>query len=286
MFEHLKAYFQYILPKQALTHAAGFLAGVKTPFIKNYLIRHFIRLYGVNMQEAREEQANNYENFNAFFIRHLKENIRPISTAGIVSPVDGCISEIGDIQQGQIFQAKGHYYSTLALLAGDEKLSNIFANGRFATLYLSPKDYHRIHMPMDATLLQTIYVPGKLFSVQPASVAYIPGIFARNKRLITVFQTDAGLMAMVLVGATIVGAIGTRWQGDVPDKKSIFREDYTHTDYQNIVKGEEMGYFKLGSTVILLFADRDAMVWNPVYKAGSPIRLGESLGVLNVNKDT
>lgn len=281
MFNYLKASFQHILPKKALTVLAGLLAEVKTPWVKNYLISQFIRIYGVNMQEAQEELGQNYENFNAFFIRHLKNNARIPAAADIISPVDGCISEMGRIEKGQIFQAKNHFYSTLGLLGGDENLSKQFANGRFATLYLSPKDYHRIHMPLGGTLLQTIFVPGKLFSVNPVSVTHIPDLFARNKRLITLFDTEIGLMAMVLVGATIVGSIGTRWQGDVQNSRKIMRTDFTNTPHTVIAKGEEMGYFKLGSTVILLFAEGDAMDWNPASCSGKLIQWGEPLGMFN-----
>lgn len=280
--DHLKTAPQYILPKRALNAFAGYLANVKIPIIKNHLIRNFIHDYSVNMSEAREESIEHYACFNDFFIRRLKPECRPIAEADIVSPVDGAISEIGSITAGKLLQAKGRYYSVKALLAEDERSAQ-FENGCFATLYLSPKDYHRVHMPMDATLTDMIYVPGKLFSVQPTTARVIPRLFARNERLVVFFDTSAGLMAMVLVGATIVGAIGTCWHGDVRRGRQRKRFVYSGDNNINTIlqKAAEMGYFKLGSTVVLLFADSQRVKWNSNLAAGDPIRFGEAMAVIN-----
>lgn len=276
--DHLKTAPQYMIPKRALNAFAGCLANVKTAAIKNHLIRNFIKDYDVNMSEAREEAVEHYACFNDFFIRRLKPECRPIAETGIVSPVDGAISEMGTITAGKLLQAKGREYSVAELVASD-KPTTPFDNGRFATLYLSPKDYHRVHMPIDATLKEMIYVPGKLFSVQPTTARVIPHLFARNERLVVFFDTPAGLMAMVLVGATIVGAIGTSWHGDI--KRSRTRQRFVYTGEDNVnttlQKAAEMGYFKLGSTVILLFADSERVQWNSAFRAGDKIQFGESL---------
>jgi phosphatidylserine decarboxylase len=275
----LKTLPQYLLPKQALTVFAGLMANHKTPVIKNYLIRDFINRYQVNMQEALIEDVADYACFNDFFVRRLKPGCRPVDEASIVSPVDGCISEIGRITAGTILQAKGRDYSVTELLASDAALSAQFANGCFATLYLSPKDYHRVHMPIEGTLKEMIYVPGTLFSVQPTTARVIPRLFARNERLVVFFDTPMGLMAMVLVGALIVGAIGTNWHGDI--RRGSGRQRFVYNDASSIQtvfdKAAEMGYFKLGSTVVLLFADGDRVQWRANWHAGSAIRLGDGL---------
>ena len=277
--DYIKTAPQFMMPKRALNAFSGFLANVKTPAIKNHLIRDFIKDYGVNMSEARQEAIESYACFNDFFIRRLKPECRPIADTGIVSPVDGAISEIGSITAGKLIQAKGRDYSVSELLASDEALSSRFENGLFATLYLSPKDYHRIHMPIDATLKEMTYVPGKLFSVQPTTARVIPRLFARNERLVVFFDTSAGLMAMVLVGAAIVGAIGTSWHGDI--KRGRKREHFEYKHANTILqKAAEMGYFKLGSTVILLFADSHRVQWNGDLVAGDNIRFGEALGTV------
>ncbi len=274
--DYLKTAPQYVLPKHALNAFAGLMANIKIPVIKNRLIRNFIKDYDVNMSEALNESVESYACFNDFFIRHLKPECRPISNAGIVSPVDGAVSEIGDITAGKLLQAKGRHYSVKELLASDDALSSQFENGRFATLYLSPKDYHRVHMPIQATLKEMVYVPGKLFSVQPTTARVIPHLFARNERLVVFFDTPAGLMAMVLVGATIVGAIGTRWHGDIRRGRQRQRFEY-HNENTQLQKAEEMGYFKLGSTVVLLFADSQKVKWNPDLQAGDSLCLGQKL---------
>lgn len=230
------------------------------------------------MQEASEERPEAYAHFNAFFIRHLKPTCRPIANTAIISPVDGSISEMGRVQQGTLLQAKGIHYTVHELLGTDTQQSALFEKGLYATLYLSPKDYHRVHMPMDATLKEMIHIPGKLFSVQPATTRAIPRLFARNERLVVFFETAFGPMAMVLVGATIVGAIGTAWHGDLKRGKTPRR--FVYNDTVSLKQAAEMGYFKLGSTVILLFANHDHLAWLPSLEVGNTIRFGEPLGVL------
>lgn len=277
--DYLKTLPQYIIPKRTLTVLAGLLAEVKTPKIKNWLIKHFIQAFHVNMQEAEKETPEQYPSFNDFFIRKLKPGCRPIAKADIVSPVDGWISEIGVITAGQLVQAKGRAYSVEDLLGCNEKLSQPFLKGKFATIYLSPKDYHRIHMPLDAVLQEMIYIPGKLFSVQPATARVIPNLFARNERLVVFFDTHIGKMAMVLVGATIVGAIGTSWHGDLMRSRKAIHFHYSQQrdTHLELSKGSEMGYFKLGSTVILLFAEGHRLAWNHQLTVGSCVQLGSEL---------
>ncbi|WP_131781979.1 archaetidylserine decarboxylase [Legionella gresilensis] len=278
--DYLKTLPQYFTPKHALTNFAGLLAGVKIPVVKNHLIRQFVQKYNIVMSDACEENPLNYACFNDFFIRQLKPEKRPLAAADIVSPVDGIISELGKINKGQILQAKGRYYTVQEFLACDRNLSDQFIEGRFATLYLSPKDYHRVHMPLKATLLSMVYIPGKLFSVQPTTARVVRKLFARNERLVTFYETEVGLMAMVLVGATIVGAIGTSWHGELARAKKQQHFDYrSHPKILN--KGDEMGYFKLGSTVVLLFANGQQVDWLDTIKAGSIIQYGQALGKIN-----
>ncbi len=281
-FDYLKVLPHYLLPKKAITLLAGLLAEVQTPRVKNFLIQYFIHKYAINMSEAREENPQNYVSFNDFFIRQLKPDCRPITQADLISPVDGCISEIGPIHSGMLLQAKNRYYSVEDLLACDPTLSSQFNNGQFVTMYLSPKDYHRVHMPIQGTLSQMIHVPGQLFSVQPLTTRMIPTLFSRNERLVIFFNTKAGAMAMVMVGATIVGSIGTSWHGDVLRSRERLYVDYTHDQLKpmRLQQGAEMGYFKLGSTVILLFAEGKRIQWDPALKAGSQIRLAQEIGRL------
>ncbi len=277
--DYLKTLPQLLLPKHGLTHFAGFMANIKSPLIKNWLIRDFIKRYNVNMAEAIEENPEKFACFNDFFIRYLKPESRPLANADIVSPVDGSISEIGTIHNDSILQAKGRNYTVAKLLACEPELSREFNQGCFATIYLSPKDYHRIHMPIAARLIRMIYVPGKLFSVQPTTARVIPHLFARNERLVCFFETKLGLMALVLVGATIVGAIGTRWHGDLKRSKKIQELDLSSLTVSALInQGEELGYFKLGSTIILLFADGKKIQWHENLRAGSLICHGWELG--------
>ena len=280
--DYLSAVFHYSLPKKALTLLAGCLAAIKIPAIKNALIRYFIREHHINMDEALNSNINDYPDFNAFFIRQLKPGCRPIANTAIISPVDGYLSEMGQIHEGRLLQAKGRSYSIEELLACEEALCSPFKQGLFATLYLSPQDYHRVHMPIAATLKEMIYVPGTLFSVQPTTVRMIPKLFARNERLVVFFDTDVGLMAMVLVGATIVGAIGTSWEGDITRSRKSKRTAYPQT--LNLQQAEEMGYFKLGSTVILLFANGQDLAWEKGLHFGDKIRLGQALAALKTKR--
>ncbi len=276
---YFKAIQQYIAPKYGLCLYAGFCANLTIKKIKNRLIRNFIKKYKVNMQEARRETIDEYTCFNDFFTRHLKPECRPIANNLLVSPVDGFMSEFGDINKGQLIQAKGKYYSAKELLAADAKLAKEFENGCFATIYLSPRDYHRIHMPITGTLQEMTYVPGKLFSVQPATVNMIPRLFARNKRVVAIFKTAIGTMAIVLVGAVIVGSIGTSWHGDLKRSRKLKRFTYTNQDTPETIlqKAAEMGYFKLGSTVVLLFSDKSKIKWCKTLKPTQSIKFGEPL---------
>ncbi len=278
----LKTFPQYILPKQGLTAFAGCLANVKNTRVKNYIIQRFINKYQVNMSEALVEDPTAYSCFNDFFIRHLKPECRPLAKTDIISPVDGCVSELGFINQGQLIQAKGRYYSVQELLACDDRMASEFNHGQFATLYLSPKDYHRVHMPIDAELISMTYIPGALFSVQPTTARVVPKLFARNERLVVFFTTSVGPMAMVMVGATIVGAIGTSWHGDVKREKNKKHFDYSQATFnKSMAQGDEMGFFKLGSTIVLLFANGNKVHWNESLAAESAIRFGEALATID-----
>jgi phosphatidylserine decarboxylase len=275
----IKVLPQYLLPKQGLTRLAGRVAGAKGGSYTTTLIRWFVQQYGVNMEEAANPDIASYASFNEFFTRPLREGARPIAQADFVSPVDGAISQLGDIKDHQIFQAKGHAFTTTALVGGDAQLAAQFQHGSFANLYLSPKDYHRLHMPCDGRLTRMIYVPGALFSVNPTTARGIPGLFARNERVVCVFESpEHGTFVSVLVGATIVGSMATTWHGLVnPPRPGELRE--WRYDDQNIVikKGEEMGRFLLGSTIVMLFK-KDTIRFNPDWKAERPVRLGEVMG--------
>lgn len=273
-------FFQHIVPQHLLSRCTGFLAELRQPiWLKNWAIGLFVRHFGVDMNEAEEPDHERYANFNEFFTRPLKEGVRPIADADIVCPADGAISQLGDIREGLCFQAKGKYFSTEELLAGDGARAARFAGGRFATIYLSPRDYHRVHMPVSGRLSATSYIPGKLFSVNGTTADNVDRLFARNERLVCYFETERGPMAMVLVGAMIVAGIETVWSGQVaPPPKHPLVTDYREPPAPvELDKGQEMGRFKLGSTVILLFP-KDSMAWDEGYGADSPTRLGESLG--------
>jgi phosphatidylserine decarboxylase len=269
---------QYLLPKQALTTFAGRIAGAKGGRLTPQLIRWFVQRYDVNMEEALNPDLASYPSFNEFFTRALREGVRPLADADFACPVDGAISQFGAIEHDQIFQAKGHRYSTTALVGGDKTLAAQFEHGSFATLYLSPRDYHRIHMPCDGKLTRMIYVPGSLFSVNPTTAQGVPGLFARNERVVCVFESAHGPFVLVLVGATIVGSMATVWHGVVnPSRGGLVRE-WLYRDKEIVLKkGEEMGRFLLGSTVVMLFP-RGVIEFNPAWLAEREIRMGEAMG--------
>ncbi len=258
--DKLKIALQYIMPKHGISRLVGKFAAAEAGWLTTKAIKAFIKSYDINMAEAKLKNAEDFSTFNNFFTRELAEGARPIdpNTATLCYPVDGAISQQGDIVDGQLIQAKGFNYSLTSLLGGDEKTAEPFQGGKFSCIYLAPKDYHRIHMPMAATLREMIYVPGELFSVNPLTANNVPGLFARNERVVAIFDTLHGQLAMVLVGATIVASIETTWAGTItpPAGKDIFRWSYpaTGVDAIHFEKGDEMGRFKLGSTVVSTFA--------------------------------
>ena len=277
MSERLAVALQYALPKRLLTQLAGKLAGLEGGKVTTAVIRWFAKRYGVNMAEAANPDPASYASFNEFFTRPLREGVRPIADADFVCPVDGAISQFGPIEFDQVFQAKGHFYSTTALVGGDRALAAHFENGQFATLYLSPRDYHRIHMPCNGRLLRMIHVPGALFSVNPTTARGVPGLFARNERVVCHFDSPHGPFVLVLVGATIVGSMATVWHGVVnPPRPGSLRE-WSYTDRElRLARGAEMGRFLLGSTVVLLFP-AGPLSFNPAWQPGRAIRMGEAM---------
>ena len=271
---------QHLLPKQALTRLAGLLAGLEAGTLTTKVIAWFVKRYQVNMAEAANSDISSYKTFNKFFTRPLKADARPLAKAEFICPVDGAISQFGAIEQDQIFQAKGHHYSILALLAGQKDLAIKFENGQFACLYLSPKDYHRIHMPCNGKLITMTYVPGDLFSVNPNTAANVPNLFARNERVVCEFESDQhGKFVMVLVGATIVGSMATVWHDTPSGVINPPRSSQIRTwNYENIFlkQGDEMGRFLLGSTVVMLF-EKDALQFNADWQPARAIKLGEMM---------
>lgn len=274
---------QHILPQHALSRIVGFLAQAR--FGRTILMRAFIKRYGVDMSEAAISQLDEFENFNAFFTRALKPGSRPLAAGmdSVLCPADGCISQLGRIDEGRIFQAKGHHYTVAELLGGNSELGRSFHKGSFATVYLSPRDYHRVHMPLGGTLTSMTYIPGRLFSVNQVTAASVPNLFARNERLVCVFDTAVGPMAIVLVGAMIVAAIETVWSGQVcpgVHSNSLFSQDYrAQSSPPTFSAGAEMGRFKLGSTAIVLFPEGAVELDNSL-AAESPVRMGQLLGRL------
>ena len=269
---------QYLLPKLALTRLAGRFASSQGGGLTTAVIRWFVRRYNVNMAEAAEPDLTAYATFNDFFTRPLKPGARPLDAADWVCPVDGAISQLGPISGDQVFQAKGHSYSTTALVGGDAALASQFQDGQFATIYLSPRDYHRIHMPCAGSLTRMVYVPGELFSVNPATARGVPGLFARNERVVCVFDTAFGPMVLVLVGATIVGSMATVWHGMVnpprlPDVRTWTYED----DHITLGQGAEMGRFMLGSTVVMLWPQSADLRFQPDWSATRAVRMGETM---------
>ncbi len=268
---------QYLLPKQALTWLAGKIASARAGAWTTALITWFIGRYQVNMTEAANPEPAGYASFNDFFTRALKPGARPLAPSTLICPVDGAISQFGRIERDRIFQAKGHDYTCAALLGGDAALAAPFVDGLFATLYLSPRDYHRIHMPCDGRLTRMIHVPGALFSVNPTTARGVPGLFARNERVVCLFESAQGPFALVLVGATIVGSMATVWHGVVnPPRPGQVRTWHYEQALVALRQGDEMGRFLLGSTVVLLFP-KGPLRFNPAWVPGRPIRLGEAM---------
>ena len=281
MSDFLAVKLQYVMPKKALTEFGGWVASGRWGAATTAIIKWFIKKYGVNMAEAADSNPRNYASFNDFFTRALKANARPLASATWVCPVDGAISQFGAIERGQLFQAKGHHYSAQALVGGDAALAAPFNDGHFACIYLSPKDYHRIHMPVAGTLRRMVYVPGDLFSVNPATAQGVPGLFARNERVVCVFDTAHGTLINVLVGATIVGSMATVWHGVVnpPRLAAVSTWHYpAHGEVGCITlqQGDEMGRFLLGSTVVMLWP-KQGLQFNQGWQPSGAVRMGEPM---------
>lgn len=279
MSERLQVLLQHLLPKQTLTSLAGSIAGASAGLVTTRLIRWFVRRYGVDMTEAANADIASYKSFNDFFTRPLRIGARPLARADFICPVDGAISQFGAIDDHHILQAKGHSFTTAELVGGDGELAAKFRHGSFANLYLSPRDYHRLHMPCDGILTRMIYVPGALFSVNPVTARGVPNLFARNERVVCAFESpEHGSFVMVLVGATIVGSIATTWHGVVNPKRTKKPFEWTYPDQHiHIKQGEEMGRFLLGSTIVMLFRE-SGIVFNEEWTTERPVRLGEMMG--------
>ena len=277
MSDQLAVIPQYLMPKLAMTRLAGLVASAEWGAVTTWVLKRFVNRYNGNMNEAAHADPAHYKSFNEFFTRPLKDGVRPLSSSEWVCPVDGAISQCGAIERDQIFQAKGHHYSTRALVGGDAALAAQFQNGQFATLYLSPRDYHRIHMPMAGKLLRMVHVPGDLFSVNPTTARGVPGLFARNERVVCEFETEKGPMVLVLVGATIVGSMATVWHGQVnPPRPGTVREWRYESQDVRLQKGEEMGRFLLGSTVVMLFPE-NSLRFPDDWLSTRPLQMGEAM---------
>ena len=280
--ERLFVALQYVLPQHLISRLVHRLARMRIGWLKTPFTRWFIRHFGVRLEEAVEPDYRAYPDFNSFFTRALKPEARPVDPASeaVVSPVDGQVSQAGRIEGDAVFQAKGHRFSVHTLLGETRRWSDVFRGGVFTTLYLSPRDYHRIHMPLTGTLQETIHVPGRLFSVNEATTRQVPGLFARNERVVCVFDTAAGPMAMVLVGALNVGSIETVWQGEItpPTGRTIRHWDQIHLNL-TLEKGQEMGRFNMGSTVILLFAD-ERVRWEANLQPDHSVKMGQRIGTV------
>ncbi len=279
LIENLKVLLQYLLPKHLVSVLAGKLAGIQTPWLKNLMIKRFAKAYKIDMSIAEEPELTFYKNFNHFFTRSIRLDTRPIDSDenSLCSPVDGAISQFGAIAKARIIQAKKRDYSVIELLGGSQSEAELFIDGQFCTIYLAPKDYHRIHMPCDGELLSMTHIPGQLFSVNPLTARNVPKLFARNERVVSLFSTSFGKIAIVAVGATIVGSIETIWAGTItpPTRNSIARKDYPNNSIR-IAKGDEMGRFKLGSTVIIL-TQKNNWQWQEKIQLEQDLILGEKL---------
>ena len=282
-WQRAKVAFQYIMPQLYLTQLAGWFAQQKWGAVTHFVIKAFAKKYNVDMSEAKKENFSDYESFNQFFIRELKDDARKINEnpTALCLPADGRVSQIGHIDDERLLQAKGHFFSLSDLLAGDEELVDTFKNGEFATIYLSPRDYHRVHMPCDATLRKMIYVPGDLFSVNPFLAEHVPNLFARNERVICVFDTAFGPMAQILVGATITASMSTVWAGVInpPRTGKVKVWTYQGDNAIKLTKGQEMGAFQLGSTVINLFPANSVTLAEHL-EVDVPVRMGEILAIM------
>ena len=282
-WQRAKVAFQYIMPQLYLTQLAGWFAQQKWDAVTHFVIKAFAKKYNVDMSEAKKENFSDYESFNQFFIRELKNDARKINEnpTALCLPADGRVSQIGHIDDERLLQAKGHFFSLSDLLAGDEELVNTFKNGEFATIYLSPRDYHRVHMPCDATLRKMIYVPGDLFSVNPFLAEHVPNLFARNERVICVFDTVFGPMVQILVGATITASMSTVWAGVInpPRTGEVKVWTYQGDNAIKLTKGQEMGAFQLGSTVINLFPANSVTLAEHL-EVDVPVRMGEILATM------
>ena len=282
-WQRAKVAFQYIMPQLYLTQLAGWFAQQKWGAVTHFVIKVFAKKYNVDMSEAKKENFSDYESFNQFFIRELKDDARKINEnqTALCLPADGRVSQIGHIDDERLLQAKGHFFSLSDLLAGDEELVNTFKNGEFATIYLSPRDYHRVHMPCDATLRKMIYVPGDLFSVNPFLAEHVPNLFARNERVICVFDTAFGPMVQILVGATITASMSTVWAGVInpPRTGEVKVWTYQGDSAIKLTKGQEMGAFQLGSTVINLFPANSVTLAEHL-EVDVPVRMGEILATM------
>jgi phosphatidylserine decarboxylase len=282
---------QYVLPQRLLTGITYWIARISTPWIKNLLIRCFIAHFKVDMSEAAESDWHHYRDFNHFFTRALRKGIRPLAEGQriLCCPVDGTVSQVGSIADDLLLQAKGCLFSLTRLLGGDEQRACAFRDGNFVTLYLSPRDYHRIHMPTAGQLREMIHIPGKLFSVSPLTTRVVPEVFARNERVVTIFATAAGAMALVLIGAINVASIETVWAGVItpPLGKAMRTWIYPEAESAavNLDKGAELGRFNMGSTVILLFT-QGAIRWNSQIRAGAHVRMGQRLGEILTVKES
>ncbi len=271
---------QYLLPQHMLSRWMSRLTHCENRLWKNLFIKAIIHIYGVNMNEAESVDVEHYCSFNRFFTRELKQGVRPVAGAAdaIVSPADGVVSQTGLISAGRIFQAKNHEYTALELLGGDAERAKPFENGRFATIYLSPKDYHRLHMPLTGKLAEMVHIPGRLFSVNAVTVNAVPNLFARNERVACIFDTEAGPMALVLVGAIFVSSVETVWHGVVTPPTPNEAGSWGYKENPPLLeKGVEMGRFNMGSTIIVLFG-QDKAAWNEDLLAGKQVRLGEMIG--------
>lgn len=282
-WQRAKVAFQYIMPQLYLTQLAGWFAQQKWGAVTHFVIKAFAKKYNVDMSEAKKENFSDYESFNQFFIRELKDDARKINEnpTALCLPADGRVSQIGHIDDDRLLQAKGHFFSLSDLLADDEELVNTFKNGEFATIYLSPRDYHRVHMPCDATLRKMIYVPGDLFSVNPFLAEHVPNLFARNERVICVFDTAFGPMVQILVGATITASMSTVWAGVInpPRTGEVKVWTYQGDSAIKLTKGQEMGAFQLGSTVINLFPENSVTLAEHL-EVDVPVRMGEILATM------